>query len=304
MKDMINKIIQDLGEDKPINGILLKAQIIASKLDNKEFEVWINNEQNGYPDAKNIPDYRILNATVKADISQPYVRMCQNLSIPAGIFGEELINDSMYHVRITQSLSEIENLCDSKKSGTILANCPAMAYTEVSKHVRGNVERVWQEFSTSSLIGIVNSFKSKLLSFFLDLDKKIDAGIDFSKIEGQNEINQIMNNYYINSVVANTGDGTVSTGDISDNNPVLYISDVDQKGKIQDLVSKLIVEAKKIDNEDLQMAVDTISEECKKPSWAKKTLKLAFNAVQGIATGIAANQLTPIVTQLLAILKS
>ena len=46
------------------------------------------------------------------------------------------------------------------------------------------------------------------------LDKKIDAGVDFSKIEGQNEIKNIMNNYYINSVVANTGDGTVNTGDI------------------------------------------------------------------------------------------
>lgn len=51
MKELIDKIIQDLGEDKPIRGILLKAQIVASKLGNKEFEDWIRNEQNGYPDA-------------------------------------------------------------------------------------------------------------------------------------------------------------------------------------------------------------------------------------------------------------
>lgn len=38
IKDIIDKIIQDLGDDKPIKGILLKAQIVASQLNNKEFE--------------------------------------------------------------------------------------------------------------------------------------------------------------------------------------------------------------------------------------------------------------------------
>ena len=52
------------------------------------------------------------------------------------------------------------------------------------------------------------------------------------------------------------------------------------------------------------MAVETISEECNKPSWAKKTLRIAFNAIQGIATGIAANQLHGIIrkTQIFFIL--
>lgn len=111
-----------------------------------------------------------------------------------------------------------------------------------------------------------------------------------------------MNNYYINSVVANTGDGNVNTGNISDSDLTLYISDQDQKEKLQSVISQLVEKASDIDNSDLKMAIDTIKEECNKPSWGKKTLKLALNAIQGIATGIAANQLTPIVTQALALL--
>ena len=278
-KDIINKIIQDLGDDKPIKGILLKAQIVASQLNNKEFEEWIKSEQNGYSDAKNLPDYRVLGAIVKANV-----------------------NDCMSHAHIINSLSEIENICSSNKNGHVSINSPVIAYPEVGKHVRGNVEKVWQEIPVSSLANIVDTFKSKLLSFFLDLDKKIDAGVDFSKIEGQNEIKNIMNNYYINSVVANTGDGTVNTGDISKNNSVLCISDPDQQKQIKELVSELVKATKDIDNEDLKMAVETISEECNKPSWAKKTLRIAFNAIQGIATSIAANQLTPIITEALALL--
>ena len=75
IKDIINKIIQDLGDDRPIKGILLKAQIVASQLNNKEFEEWIKSEQNGYSDAKNLPDYRVLGAIVKANVLLEYLKM-------------------------------------------------------------------------------------------------------------------------------------------------------------------------------------------------------------------------------------
>lgn len=83
---------------------------------------------------------------------------------------------------------------------------------------------------------------------------------------------------------------------------MLCISDPDQQKQIRELVSELVKATKDIDNEDLKMAVETISEECNKPSWTKKTLRIAFNAIQGIATSIAANQLTPIITEALALL--
>lgn len=67
MKELINKIIQDLGDEKPISGILLKSQIVASELGNQEFSNWIFPEQNGYTDVKSLPDYRKLGAIAKVD---------------------------------------------------------------------------------------------------------------------------------------------------------------------------------------------------------------------------------------------
>lgn len=302
MKDLVDKIIQDLGDNKPIKGILLKAQIVASKLNNGDFSTWIAHEQNGYPDVENIPDYRVLNATVKADLSIPYSGYVSNYTIPAGIYDDPVIEGCMCKVRIKNSLSEIETIYENKKSGNVSTNLPAMAYAEVNKYVSGNVERLKQEFPVSSLINIVDIFKSKLLSFFLDLEKEIGVGIDFTKIEGQEKINQIMNTYYINSVVANTGSGSVNTGDLKDNTAIQNISDSEQKEKFLALVSQLKEEVAKINNPDLNETIDVITEECDKPSWTKRTLRLALNAVQGIATGIAANQLTPIVANALALL--
>lgn len=36
LKKLIERIIQDLGDDKPINSILLKAQIVAANLENEK----------------------------------------------------------------------------------------------------------------------------------------------------------------------------------------------------------------------------------------------------------------------------
>ena len=106
----------------------------------------------------------------------------------------------------------------------------------------------------------------------------------------------------ISTAVANVGDGTVNTGDITGNDITLQISDPEKMAKLQELFSKLEEEAKKIDNQDLNDAVTNIREECKKSTWGKKALRLALNAVQGIATNIAANQLTPIVVNMLALI--
>lgn len=302
-KNIIDKIIQDLGDDRPIKRILLKAQILASQLNNKEFAEWINSEQNGYSNPKNLPAYRVLGAIVKADIFRPYDGLYRNYIIPSGIFGSNIVNDCMDHVRVVNSLSEIENICSANNNGHVTVNCPFIAYPEVEKCTGGNVQKVWQEIPVSSLGNIVDVFKSKLLSFILDLDKKLDAGVDFSKIEGQNEIKSIMYNYNISSVVANIGDGTVNAGDISGNNSVLCISDPEQQSQIKELVSSLVREIKSIDNKGLKIALETIEEECNKPSWSKKTLKSALNAIQGIATGIDANQLTPIISRALDMLE-
>ncbi len=300
MKDLINNIIQDLGDDKPIKGILLKAQIVASNLGNKEFETWINNEQNGYPDLLNIPDYRVLNASIKVDIFRPLLGVIKNFPIPIGTLQDDNINECLYHVRICYSLSEIEHLCDTTDGDCLSFICPAMIFPAINSCIQnGEAQSVRQEVALSSVQNIIDKFKSKLLTFFLELDKKIDTDIDFSKIESQKEITQIMN---VQAVVANFGNGSVSTGNISGNINDLYVSSVDQKEEINDLVRQLQKEVDCSNNADLKVAMDTINAECQKPSWAKSTLNLAFNAIKGIASGIAANKLTPIVNKALDLL--
>lgn len=305
MEEIINEIIKDLGADKPIKGILLKSQIVASKLNNNSFSEWITYEQNGYPDAKNLPEYRIIGAVIKADIHVPYMGYVNNQTVPSGIFEHDVINDCMGHVRVVQSLSEIENICKSHENGMLSFTMPAIAYSEVNKYIRGEVQRLWQEFPASSLSHIVDVFKSKLLDFFLQLNKKIKGGIDFSQItpiENKKIISQIMNNTYnINAAIANMGDGTVNTSAVTASN-----FQITPSGDVQQQMNDTIAKIEEILNNhkcpDAYEALETLKEEVTKPTWSKKAIKLAFNALKGISTGVFANQITPYVTQGLALL--
>ena len=51
-------------------------------MNNADFSEWVANEQNGYPDAKNLPEYRVLGAIVKADVFVPYGGYVYNKIIP------------------------------------------------------------------------------------------------------------------------------------------------------------------------------------------------------------------------------
>ena len=53
-----------LDESITIEALLRKAYLVAKKLKLKEFEEWINQEQNGYKNA--VPEYRNVGGEIKA----------------------------------------------------------------------------------------------------------------------------------------------------------------------------------------------------------------------------------------------
>lgn len=47
-----------LGQNVRISDLLRKSKVVAVKLGLAEFGAWVENETNGYPDIKYLPDYR------------------------------------------------------------------------------------------------------------------------------------------------------------------------------------------------------------------------------------------------------
>lgn len=120
-KKLIENIIEDLLGDVPVAKIMLKAQAIAYSLNNAEFKEWIEHEQNGYPNAKMIPDYRIIPCSLKVDIALPFQQMLRNYRIPVDFIQDERDRDFLRVARLTESISSLENMVTDLDDGKTLA---------------------------------------------------------------------------------------------------------------------------------------------------------------------------------------
>mgnify|MGYP001633579781 FL=1 len=70
-------------------------------------------------------------------------------------------------------------------------------------------------FPKESLLSIVETFKAQLLDLLLQFDKELNWNIDLTDKKNKEVVQSIINNvYHIHTVVANTGEGSVNTGDI------------------------------------------------------------------------------------------
>ncbi len=298
MKELIQHIITDIGDNKSISDILLDAQIIAYELKNEDFSNWIRHEQQGYPNSKALPEYRKPLAKLMVDINQPFIGITTTQEIPGQLFENEDIQFSITHANITCSLSDLEILAKNKSDGFLIYTIPNSGY-KFLKSIIDDDEIIrsyfWMPISTAN--SIIQKFIGKLIEFLLQLDEEKDIHIDFSTMRSFRNPNQTMNNtYYVNAVNANLGNGNISTGDIN-------IQTIDDETKSQ--LSKLIEQIKNTNNQfnsDTIECIDTIKEEIDKPNSSRRILRMLFKSLSNIVTGVTANLLSPLITQALNLL--
>lgn len=59
-----------LDSDRTLSDVMRIAKVVAHKLSIKDFEEWIDEELNGYKDAKRVPTYRVVHGRLK--VLNPY----------------------------------------------------------------------------------------------------------------------------------------------------------------------------------------------------------------------------------------
>lgn len=107
----------------------------------------------------------------------------------------------------------------------------------------------------------------------------------------------------INAIIANTGNGSITTGNIS-------TGDIDQSNEIvnanKDEFVKILNELQKL-VEDLgdsysQKTVELIQDETKSPTWNKKVIEFMLDSLQETGVTLAAKGLVSIVSKAITLL--
>lgn len=306
LKSLVDSVISDLTENKSIESILLKTQTISHYLKDEEFTTWIKHELNGYGDDEYpLPDYRKINCIVKVDISQPFGRMAKNYPFPCEYIKDDKIRERMTHMAVFESLSEIELMMKDDKHGNDLTMAVPQYIVQnyMAKYVEGYILVANQHINMNNIQAVISKFKSLLLTFFFELNDKMDWDLNFDVMDTKQIIKQIMITNNINAAVVATEGSTISTGSVSVENShignVAYSNEQKEFLSVLKDIEKLVKES---GNQNLKDSVDIVKAETQKPKWNKKLMTMGLNAIKGIANGFVVKGLMTLVEKAIVIL--
>jgi hypothetical protein len=151
---------QAMDSSTPVADLLLKALVVATKLNLDEFKTWVENEQNGYERPGPVPDYRILTG-------HPMARDCDGLKpiIFYDIEAAKLIN----RLPIRSSISEIDNEVRGDKQA-IYFSYPVDMRNTILNLLGGDVFPMLQ-IPKNSFGSILQRVRSEILTWTLKLEK-------------------------------------------------------------------------------------------------------------------------------------
>lgn len=194
-KEVADTLAKSLITGESIASIMLKAQMLASLLENEEFSNWVRYGQNGYPDGVIVPEYRRIGCSVKANISS-YGGMWKNMSVPPDSIEDKNVNKRVFTVALGESVSALEAFsANSDGRDSLVVELPAYVFPYKDSVFDGpfhSTIKAWQTFPRQAAKGIVEKIKSELLNFILQLDKSLNLDIDFT-LEDKTKVAHIMN---------------------------------------------------------------------------------------------------------------
>jgi len=194
-----------LDETVSIESLLRKAYLVAKKLKLKDFEEWINQEQNGYKN--HVPEYRNIRGEIKA--WNPY-----NGWIPM-ILPED-IADEVLCIPLGLSISAMSDAYYSSK-GTVHLTVNA-ALTKFFNNATDFLPTKYMYFvSKSEIYRIMSTVRNKILDWALLLEENeiLGENMTFTKREKEIASNTRVINNYTNNFYANANDFRIQQGNDS-----------------------------------------------------------------------------------------
>lgn len=281
-----------------MDTIMLKTQLLATLINNCDFNNWLANEKNGYTETESIPEYRQLKChSIKADIATVAGSIWSNYEIPIDAISASVARLAISTIPFSEPVSVLEalvNHSDKQDDSRLSVSLPASVFPYIDAALEGiphNTIKAWRVVSAQAVKGIIERIKSNLLDMILQLNTELDLNLDPSSLE-QEKITQIVNTtIYANNI--HTGNGNIIASDcpaiIGDNANQIITSDVKQQ--IQELIDQIsqLKEHVENDEEELVEYLMEIQQELDKKISSPKILRKCLRALKSFS-GIVAEK--------------
>lgn len=166
-----------ITDDVKLVTLLRQCLILANDLDNESLKIWATDELNGYPDHNNMPEYRVTSITAKGLFLGPLGASISDQPLAPSILKE---NHQWWATTayLKEPVSSYERLAaDPDKNGCATMNWPAdLTAAYQGKFIHGYaLNRAWQEIPMGAIAGVVDTVRTRILQFALEIQREIGA---------------------------------------------------------------------------------------------------------------------------------
>jgi hypothetical protein len=193
-----------------LETLLRKCRVLAARLQNEEFKVWVQSELDGYRNGAEVPDYRHFHCEAYGHFSGGFGRQLRNAQIPESCIPKDF-REQLTNVDMREGVSALVDSVSGCETGTLQMNWPAEAYRLFGDKIYQdmNLMQAWIAIPKSAVVGILSTVRNRILNFALEIEAtNPDAGeaTPDERPIPEERVSQIFNNYIYGSV------GSVSSG--------------------------------------------------------------------------------------------
>lgn len=169
---LIDETIDLLGDaSEPLGKAFIKAQIIAHKLQDKEFAHWIKNEIQGYGRDDEIPSYRISQIIPHGTLENGVTRY-NKFPLPIRGIPEEF-REKALKTPFYQSISVIEEFARDSKQITTVIDQRMYPFLRAGIDSSFVIVNAWGELPAGIFTQMLNEARSRLLDLLLNLSDRL-----------------------------------------------------------------------------------------------------------------------------------
>ncbi len=302
------KEIQESAIDAsiPVTTLLRKCKVLAKRLGNEDFSLWVDKELNGYHEDDTLPEYRVFPVHSKGHFVGPLQSQLTNADIPLSCIPEEHRDYVSYH-RMTQPISTYALLFenDSDKSGSLRGQWPADLVALVGQKIyqRMTCLSAWQVIPIGKIAAMIDSIRNRVLSFVLDIEAEDPlAGEDKSgkRTITPEKVKQVFNIH----IAGNVGNVAAGSSQVSQSVSIEVV-----ENNLETLL--VYLRANLVPEDDLSELQDSIEADRKNTNqkeigpkvtaWMAKMMKKAAKGTWNVGTAVAASVLTKAINGYLGI---
>lgn len=215
---LLNDIKKDAIDSKSdISELLRRCKVLAYRLDNDEFKLWIEYELNGYPEEVDVPKYRQIHVESYGNFAGTFGSRIENSPIALSALES---NHRAYFSKHNcgESVSSISSVIRKTSDLNLRGSWPHDLILYYGDKLSSNYHLVeaWQAIPVSSLITILDTVKNRILTFVLELEKESpnigeDATIPIDKDKIQQNFRTIIMGNVTNLVSSGSQSVTYNT---------------------------------------------------------------------------------------------